>query len=46
MANISPIYLFTGPEFGDRNDAVEKVKASHKKQFGQIDEHLLQKRNG
>lgn len=41
MANISPIYLFTGPEFGDRNDAVEKVKASHKKQFGQIDEHLF-----
>ncbi len=41
MANISPIYLFTGPELGDRNDAVEKVKNSHKKQFGQIDEHLF-----
>jgi len=41
MANISPIYLFSGPELGDRNDAVEKVKASHKKQFGQIDEHLF-----
>ena len=39
MANNSPIYLYTGPEFGKRNDAVEAVKASHKKQFGVIDEH-------
>ena len=39
MAKASPIYLYTGPEFGKRNDAVEAVKASHKKQFGVIDEH-------
>lgn len=41
MAKGNSIYLFTGPELGDRNDAVEKVKASHKKQFGTIDEHLF-----
>ena len=39
MAKTSPIFLYTGPEFGKRNDAVEAVKASHKKQFGVIDEH-------
>ena len=39
MAKVSPIFLYTGPEFGKRNDAVEAIKASHKKQFGVIDEH-------
>lgn len=39
MAKASPIFLYTGPEFGKRNDAVEALKASHKKQFGVIDEH-------
>ena len=39
MANTSPIYLYTGPEFGKRNEAVDAVKAAHKKQFGVIDEH-------
>ena len=41
MAEASPIYLFTGPEFGKRNDAVDAVKAAHKKRFGEIDEHLF-----
>ena len=41
MANTNPIYLFTGPELGDRNAAVDAVKAAHKKQFGEIDEHLF-----
>ncbi len=39
MAKTCPIFLYTGPEFGKRNDAVEAVKAGHKKQFGVIDEH-------
>ena len=39
MAAASPIYLYTGPEFGKRNEAVDAVKAAHKKQFGVIDEH-------
>ena len=39
MAKTSPIYLYTGPEFGKRNDAVEAIRAAHKKQFGVIDEH-------
>ena len=39
MTKTSPIFLYTGPEFGKRNEAVEAVKASHKKQFGVIDEH-------
>ena len=39
MAQTSPIFLYTGPEFGKRSEAVEAVKAAHKKQFGVIDEH-------
>lgn len=39
MAQTSPIFLYTGPEFGKRNDAVEAVKSAHKKRFGVIDEH-------
>ena len=35
------IYLYTGPEFGERNEAVEAVKNAHKKKFGEIDEHLF-----
>ncbi|MBO4859777.1 MAG: DNA polymerase III subunit delta [Treponema sp.] len=35
-----PVYLYTGPEFGLRGEAVEKVKASLKKKYGDIDEHL------
>ena len=30
MAATSPIYLFTGPEFGKRNEAVDAVKAAQK----------------
>lgn len=37
----APIYLYTGPEFGERNDAVDAVKASLKKKLGEIDEHLF-----
>lgn len=36
-----PIYLFTGPEFGDRNDAVDSVKKALKKKFGSVDEYLF-----
>ena len=39
MAAANPIYLYTGPEFGKRNEAVDAVKNAHKKQFGVIDEH-------
>ena len=39
MAAAGPIYLYTGPEFGKRNEAVDAVKAAHKKKFGVIDEH-------
>ncbi|WP_027729043.1 DNA polymerase III subunit delta [Treponema sp. C6A8] len=35
------IYLYTGPEFGERNEAVEAVKSALKKKFGDIDEHLF-----
>lgn len=37
----APVYLYTGPEFGERNDAIDAVKASLKKSLGQIDEHLF-----
>ena len=39
MSKNQPIYLFTGPEFGERNDAVEGIKESFKKQTGTVDEH-------
>jgi DNA polymerase-3 subunit delta len=37
---VPPVYLYTGPEFGERNDAVLAVKASMKKKFGSLDEYL------
>ena len=37
----APIYLFTGPEFGKRNDAVDSVKKALVKKVGDIDEHLF-----
>ncbi len=37
----APVYLYTGPEFGERNDAVSAIKNSLKKKLGQIDEHLF-----
>ncbi|MCR4953793.1 MAG: DNA polymerase III subunit delta [Treponema sp.] len=36
-----PFYAFTGPEFGLRTEAVDAVKSSLKKKFGEIDEHLF-----
>ena len=39
--NPKPIYLYTGPEFGERNDSVTALKEAHKKKFGNIDEHLF-----
>ena len=35
----APIYLYTGPEFGERDEAVADVKKSLSKKFGSIDEH-------
>ena len=35
-----PVYLYTGPEFGERNDAVNLLKADFKKKFGSVDEYL------
>lgn len=36
----APLYLYTGPEFGERNDAVAAIKTAMKKKFGEIDEFL------
>ena len=33
------VYLYTGPEIGEQNDAVQKIKASLKKKFGEIEEY-------
>lgn len=35
----APVYLYTGPEFGERDEAVQTVKKSLKKKYGNIDEH-------
>ena len=37
----SPVYLYTGPEFGQRNDAIDAVKKSLEQKFGEIDNHLF-----
>lgn len=36
-----PIFLYTGPEFGERNDAIAEVRQSAEKKFGSIDYHQL-----
>ena len=35
------VYLFTGPEFGERNDRIDAIKSELKKKFGEIDEFLF-----
>lgn len=37
----APVYLYTGPEFGQRNDAVDQIKQNLQKKFGEIDNHLF-----
>lgn len=37
----APIYLYTGPEIGTRNEQVESVKSSLIKKFGDVDNYLL-----
>ncbi|MCR5063838.1 MAG: DNA polymerase III subunit delta [Treponema sp.] len=39
MAKKLPIYLYTGPEFGLRNDALDELKADFIKKTGTVDEH-------
>lgn len=37
----SPIYLFTGPEIGERNIAIAKIKDILSKQYGALDLHNI-----
>ena len=39
---MAPIYLYTGPEFGMRDEAAEAVLKSLKKKFGEVEveEHV------
>lgn len=37
----SPIYLYTGPEIGNRNEQVEAIKDSLVKKYGDVDSYLL-----
>ena len=36
-----PVYLYTGPEIGEKNDAVKNLKNSLSKKYGQIEEYLF-----
>lgn len=36
-----PVYLYTGPEAGERNDSVQLIKDSLKKKYGQVEEYLF-----
>ncbi len=31
------VYLFTGPEFGEKNDRIDSMKADFKKKYGEVD---------
>lgn len=37
----APVYLLTGPEIGERNDYIEKLKADVRKRFGASDDYLF-----
>ena len=37
MAFTLPFYLFTGPEFGEKNDALQEIRNKTEKKFGQYD---------
>lgn len=37
----APLYLYTGPEIGNRNAQVDSIKASLAKKFGDVDSYLL-----
>ena len=37
----TPLWLFTGPELGERNDALEALRKSAEKKYGQLDNHLF-----
>jgi DNA polymerase III subunit delta len=37
----TPLYLYTGPEFGERNAAVQSVKDAMKKKYSILDEYLF-----
>lgn len=36
-----PVYLFTGPEVGERNEAIKNIKSALSKKFGDPEEHLF-----
>ena len=37
MAFTLPFYLFTGPEFGEKNDTLQEIRNKTEKKFGQYD---------
>ena len=37
----TPLWLFTGPELGERSDALEALRKSVEKKYGQLDNHLF-----
>lgn len=37
---MTPVYLYTGPEFGMRDEAADAVVKSLKKKFGEVEEHV------
>ena len=37
MAFTLPFYLFTGPEFGEKNDTLQEIRNKTEKKFGQFD---------
>lgn len=38
---MKPLFLYTGPEFGERNDAIDKFRKETEKKLGSLDYHKL-----
>jgi len=41
MPSVAPVWLFTGPEIGERNTAVDQVRTAAAKRCGDLDMHSL-----
>ncbi len=36
-----PVFLYTGPEIGEKNDSIKNIKSTLSKKYGQVEEHLF-----
>ena len=41
MPSVAPVWLYTGPEIGERNTAVEQIRSAAAKSCGNVDSHTF-----